>query len=100
MLLCSLNERYGDNMKVIGNTSSKILNGLNEIGDKVTSSVKSTKVFLENKKDTFVKSDTYKNLSSKVDKKTVVGAGIVVAALILAAKCLKGVFNRVSEFKN
>ena len=86
-------------MKVTGNTSSKVVDGLNEIGGKASEGIKRAKVFLAEKKDAFVKSDLYQNVSPKVNKKTALGAGIVIAGLVLAIKCIKGVFDKVSEIR-
>ena len=84
----------------IGNVPSKIVDGLNEIGDKVATAAKDARAFAKDKFDTFTKNESVKNTINKVDKKTAIGAGVVVAALILAANCIKGVANKVSEIKN
>ena len=84
----------------IGNVPSKIVDGLNEIGDKVATAAKDAGAFAKDKFDTFTKNESVKNTINKVDKKTAIGAGVVVAALILAVNCIKGVANKVSEIKN
>lgn len=86
-------------MKVTGNTSSKVVEGLNEIGGKASEGARRVRVFFADKKDAFVKSDLYKKVSPNVNKKTALGAGIVVAGLVLAFKCIKGVINKVSEIR-
>ena len=84
-------------MKIISNAPSKIIDGLNQIGDKAIDTAKRAGSFVKDKADTFIKKGTMQDASKKINKKTLVGAGIVIAGLSLAAKCLFEIFKKISE---
>ena len=84
-------------MKIISNAPSKIINGLNEIGDKAVNTAKRAGSFVKDKADVFMKKESIKDASKKVNKKTLVGAGVVLVGLSLAAKCLIEILKKVSE---
>ena len=86
-------------MKIAGNVSSKVIDGLNRVGSAVVDNTKRVKTLVLDKKDSFVKSETYKNIVSKANKNTLIGAGVVAVALGLAIKCVKEILDKTSEFK-
>ena len=88
-------------MKISGieKAPSSIVNGFNEIGRRVSDAAKATGRFASEKADAFVKSEPIKNAIDKVDKKTFIGMGVVLAGIILAANCIKGIANKISELK-
>lgn len=54
---------------------------------------------VKNKADSFqaVKNTTEKLKEKNINKDTILGAGIAVVAVVLAAKCLKGIIGKIAE---
>lgn len=79
---------------------SQIVSGLTDVGNRTIGYAKRAKTFAKDNFDKFVKRDAIKNVSSKVNKETAIGLGIVSILTILAFQCIKGIVNKVSDIKN
>lgn len=86
------------------NIKTKALNGLNSIGT-TAYTIKDKAIDLSKQaKDKVVSSDMFIKASNTlkdhgVEKKTLVGGAVLVCALALAAKTVKGVAHKIKEMK-
>ena len=87
----------------IGNSINKfagVVDNLNDIGRKASATFGRAKSYAATNIDRVTKSDEFVNLKSNVNKNTIVGGAITAISLVLAIKCIKGVLDKVSEYKN
>ncbi len=83
----------------VTNFSSRVVDGLNEIGTRISKGASKARGFVVEKTDSFVKSSVVQEVKKKANKETYIGLAAVVAAIVLAIKCIKGVVSKVSEVK-
>lgn len=74
------------------NIPNRIVTACNSIGNHIYNIPGNAKEYL--------KSDSFKALKGKVDKNTLIGAGVVAGALILAIKTIKSMKKELDNIKN
>ena len=83
----------------IGKVVTNIVNNLNDVGRNASGAARRAKDFAATNFNKITKNDEFVNLKNNVNKNTVVGGVITVGAIVLAAKCIKGIIDKVSEYK-
>lgn len=81
--------------------TSEAISRLNNIGSHTIGCAKSVHKYMDGAaqtmKDTFQLSGKLKE--HNISKETFIGAGILVAGVILAAKCIKGIKHTIENFR-
>ncbi len=86
------------------NIKTGAINGLNSIGTAAYDVGNRALGYAQVAKDTVLKNDKFVSLKNKlssqgVEKKTVLGGAVLLCALGLALKCVKGMVNKVKEIR-
>ncbi len=83
---------------------SNAINGLNSVGNAAYAAKDKAVDFAHQAKDKIASSDAFIKLNDTlkangIEKKTVVGGAVLVCALALAGKTVKGIANKIKEMK-
>ncbi len=83
----------------IGNLTSNIVNNLNDVGRNTASAAKQARDFVARNVNKVTTNDEFVKLKNNVNKNTLVGGVVAIGAIVLAVKCIKGIIDKVSEYK-